>query len=251
MKSEEKKKRNKRVTYQVDTATIEENINKLPGGKEGNKDRYEFSMRLNELLAEKQIDQVVFAKKLNISNGSIFNYRNGKREPSLTTLVKMANELDVSVDYLAGKSNCPNYKLEKINEKIGLSQKAIENLYKLQHDYCLFQDVEIDIEEKREISKQYKKHISILNLILEDDVNLFWMIDSIKKYIEKSNKLYNEIKELKKKGDIYLVPKILDAKNELITLGARIDYCFRKLTDKILEKDKEKDLDLFLYERKK
>ncbi len=214
MKSKEKKERSKRVIYQVDTAIIEENIEKLTGGIKENLERYEFAIRLNELLVEKGIDQEEFAKKINISTGSVFNYRNGIREPSLTTLVKMANELGVSVDYLAGKSDCPDYKLEKINEKTGLSEKAIKTLYKLQHNYELFDnDIKIDFTEERKISRNYKQQIDILNLILENDVNLFGLLENIRRY----KQLYKKVENAKnvERKDKNTVIEIFTKENEL------------------------------------
>lgn len=126
----EKKQRNKRTVYDIDPAVIEDNINKLSGGIEENKTRYDFAIKLNELLKEKEIDQDKFAKALNISVGSLSNYRNGIREPSLTVLEKIAKELKVSSDYLLGiaelKSTEANYK--NIYEIIGLTDDAISVL---------------------------------------------------------------------------------------------------------------------------
>lgn len=209
-----RKERNKRVVYQVDTAIIEENIEKLPGRIKENLERYEFAIRLNELLVEKGIDQEKFAEKINISTGSVFNYRNGIREPSLTTLVKMANELGVSVDYLAGKSDCPDYKLEKINEKTGLSEKAIKTLYKLQHNYELFDnDIKVDFTEERKISRNYKQQIDILNLILENEVNLFGLLENIRRY----KQLYKKVENAKnvERKDKNTVMEIFAKENEL------------------------------------
>lgn len=214
MKRKERKERNKRVIYQVDTAIIEENIEKLSGGIKENPERYEFAIRLNELLVEKGIDQEKFAVKIGISTGSLSNYRKGTREPSLTTLVKMANELGVSVDYLAGKSDCPDYKLEKINEKTGLSEKAIKTLYKLQHDYELFDnDIKIDFTEERKISRNYKQQIDILNLILENGVNLFGLLENIRRY----KQLYKEVENEKnvERKDKNTVIEIFTKENEL------------------------------------
>lgn len=128
--TKEKKKRNKRIVYEIDPAEIEENIKKLQGGIEENKARYNFAIRLNELLKEKEIDQDKFASMLDISVGAISNYRKGIREPSLTVLEKMAKELKVSIDYLVGnadlKSTDINYKI--VQKVTGFTDDAISVL---------------------------------------------------------------------------------------------------------------------------
>ena len=126
----EKKKRNKREIYDVDLEEIKENIEKLQGGVEENKARYIFATRLNDLLTEKEIDQEKFASKICISVGSLSNYRRGIREPSLTVLEKMANELKVSSDYLLGIVDLKSteYDYKNIYEIIGLTDDAISIL---------------------------------------------------------------------------------------------------------------------------
>lgn len=207
----EKKKRNKRVTYQIDQAIIEDNIKNLNGGIENNRERYDFAIRLNELLTDKEKDQENFAKTVNISVGSLSNYRNGTREPTLTTLVKMANELDVSVDYLTGKSECPDYKIQKINKKIGISQPSIEALYRIQHEYFeLEENFEVNIEEKRKISKTYQEELQILSQIIEENICLLDLLHSIKKYKHKKEELQTLIKSYKETKDVKTYTQILD-----------------------------------------
>ena len=63
--------------------------------------------------------------------------------PERITLIAMEKLFGVSADYLMGKSECPNYTFEDITQKTGLSQKAIEKLYQLQHNYLLFEDMKI------------------------------------------------------------------------------------------------------------
>ena len=126
----EKKKRNKREVYHVDPVEIEENIKKLQGGMKENKARYDFAIRLNDLLKEKDIDQNKFAEDIGIGVGTLSNYRKGIREPSLTVLEKIAKKLKVSSDYLLGnidlKSTESDYK--NIYEIIGLTDDAISVL---------------------------------------------------------------------------------------------------------------------------
>ena len=43
------------------------------------------------------------SKYLNISNPAYYNYENGKAEPSIDTLIKLADLFGVSLDYLCGR----------------------------------------------------------------------------------------------------------------------------------------------------
>lgn len=128
--TKEKKQRSKREVHHIDPAVIAENIEKLQGDIEENKARYNFAIRLNDLLKEKDIDQDKFAKDIQISVGSLSNYRKGIREPSLTVIEKIAKKLKVSSDYLLGitdfKSTDSDYK--NIYEIIGLTDDAISVL---------------------------------------------------------------------------------------------------------------------------
>lgn len=187
-----------------------------------------FSSRFKTLLKEKGLSQKSFSKVSGISEGSISKFINGDSIPKESLLIVIANKLNVSKDYLIGKHECPTYTFEDITEKTGLSQKAIKKLYQLQHDYFLFEDnIEIDIQEKRNISKHYKEHIDILNSILENDVYLFWLLDSIRKY-----KLKNE--ELDNAQDII---KKFDIKEELATQEDRIQRRLLELVKEIIKKE--------------
>lgn len=192
------KKRNKREVYDVDIAIIEKNISSLQGGIKENKARYNFAMRLNDLLKEKKIDQEKFAKDIDISTGSLSNYRKGTREPGLTVLEKMANKLEVSTDYLVGKSECTNYDFDDMNKKIGLSQQAFEELYKFQHDITKFQENEkVDIKRNMPISEEHRRLLQILSSMIENSGHLYFLFEGIDKYIERTKEL-NKIIEKEK-----------------------------------------------------
>lgn len=59
-----------------------------------------FSQRLHELRKENGLTAQYMADKLGLSLRAYQFYESGKREPSLTTLVKIADILMVSTDYL-------------------------------------------------------------------------------------------------------------------------------------------------------
>lgn len=110
-----------RTTHDVDDAVIDENT----------KDRPElavFAKTLNRLLVENGIHQDDLAKALNISSGIISNYRNGRKEPRLSMIVKIANYLDVDCHYLMTGVQAKNY---TVANDLGLSEKAISKLHEL------------------------------------------------------------------------------------------------------------------------
>lgn len=64
-----------------------------------------FQKRLRELRIQNQMTQRDIAQKLNMTQPSYIRYENGKSEPTLECLVKIADTFDVSVDYLLGRTN--------------------------------------------------------------------------------------------------------------------------------------------------
>lgn len=64
-----------------------------------------FSDKLKALRKEKKLTQKKIAELIGISQGSYANWENGKREPSLENVVKLANILNISIDYLLGRTS--------------------------------------------------------------------------------------------------------------------------------------------------
>ncbi len=75
-----------------------------------------FSERLTSLRKEKELSQYELADLLGYSRGQIGNYEQGTREPDHSTLEKIADFFNVSIDYLLGKSNVRE-SADKILEK--------------------------------------------------------------------------------------------------------------------------------------
>ncbi len=61
--------------------------------------------RIKYLMEAEKISQYALAKKLGISQSTICNWLNGKKEPSIESLWKLSDFFDVSIDYLVGKSD--------------------------------------------------------------------------------------------------------------------------------------------------
>lgn len=110
----------KRVPHSVDNAEIEKNALGTP--------QYMFASTLNRLMEEQGIDQEKMAADLGLSTGIISNYRHGKTEPKLSSILNIANYLNVDCHYLLTGIKAKNSNFSK---KTGLSDKAIENISKL------------------------------------------------------------------------------------------------------------------------
>lgn len=59
-----------------------------------------FHERLKGLREDSDLDQETLANILNITRAALSNYETGYREPSLGTLVRIADYFNVSLDYL-------------------------------------------------------------------------------------------------------------------------------------------------------
>ncbi len=81
----------------------------------------DFPRMLNLLRTESGLSQKKLAKDLNISQGLLSHYENGKRECNLDLLVKIANYFDVSCDYLLGRTTMPK------PDKRGITKRKNKN----------------------------------------------------------------------------------------------------------------------------
>lgn len=71
-----------------------------------NEDKYlEFGNRLKTLRECRDIKQGKFADKIGITRQSMGNYENGKQYPTVEIIIKMADCLDCSLDYLLGRTD--------------------------------------------------------------------------------------------------------------------------------------------------
>lgn len=62
----------------------------------------EFSKNLKQLRTDKKITQMELADYLHVSQNAIFNWENGKREPSLEIIQKIADYFNVSCSSILG-----------------------------------------------------------------------------------------------------------------------------------------------------
>ena len=66
-----------------------------------------FSERVLQLRKEKGITQIALAKEIGVSSRVYQDYEYGKREAQMTTLIRIADFFDVSLDYLTGRTDTP------------------------------------------------------------------------------------------------------------------------------------------------
>lgn len=70
-------------------------------------DRNIFSERLKILKNKQNLNMVEVAKNINISKQSVFQWEKGLTIPTSDKLLELAILLDVSIDYLVGRTDKP------------------------------------------------------------------------------------------------------------------------------------------------
>lgn len=93
-----------------------------------------FRIRLKQMRKEKGLTQEELAIKLGLGQSAINNYENTNREPEYSLLVKLADVLECSTDYLLGKSDNKDVnilegnklpkQLQGIVEAVGVARNA-------------------------------------------------------------------------------------------------------------------------------
>ena len=64
--------------------------------------------RLKHLRLKNKCTAKQLAKYLNFGSTAISNYESGRNEPSIDTLIKIADYFDVTIDYLVGRTDISN-----------------------------------------------------------------------------------------------------------------------------------------------
>ena len=87
---------------------FEVTIDFLAGRKEQNyysnhKESASFGERLQEIISKTGLSYYAFGKKHRVSRSTIRHWIRGESDPLLDSLIKLADSLDVSIDYLVGR----------------------------------------------------------------------------------------------------------------------------------------------------
>ena len=86
-----------------------------------------FAERLKELRKQAHLTQVELAKRLGIGQSSYADWERGKKKPTQENLVKIAQILDVSIDYLVGNSEEKSDELDNIELLFRMNSKGLTN----------------------------------------------------------------------------------------------------------------------------
>ncbi|PNY18218.1 MULTISPECIES: helix-turn-helix domain-containing protein [Streptococcus] len=85
-----------------------------------------FPERLKKLRKEKRLTQKELGERLGVKQNTFTNWENGKREPNLSIILKLAEILETSTDYLLGYTI-----LSKDVPVVSLSEIDIKNIENL------------------------------------------------------------------------------------------------------------------------
>lgn len=88
-----------------------------------------FPERLKEMRLKRGLTQKELGEKVGVKQNTFTNWENGKREPNFDNLIKLADALDTSTDYLLGKTFISRY-----IKRIPLSEFDLSNIENLPAD---------------------------------------------------------------------------------------------------------------------
>jgi len=106
--------------------------------------KMEFSERLKELRKKANFTQVEVAEKLGISQPAYASWERGVKKPTQENLVKIAQVLNVSVDYLVGNSEEKSDELDNIELLFRMNSKGLTD-----EEKEIFKKELIEFMEKR------------------------------------------------------------------------------------------------------
>ena len=113
----------------------------------------EFSERLKELRRQAGLTQVDVAEKLGISQPAYASWERGVKKPTQENLVKIAQILNVSVDYLVGNSEEKSDELDNIELLFRMNSKGLTDEEKV-----IFKKELIEFMEERKKAFEGKKN---------------------------------------------------------------------------------------------
>ena len=103
-----------------------------------------FSERLKELRKKANFTQVEVAEKLGISQPAYASWERGVKKPTQENLIKIAQVLNVSVDYLIGNSEEKSDELDNIELLFRMNSKGLTD-----EEKAIFKKELIDFMEER------------------------------------------------------------------------------------------------------
>ena len=181
---------------------------------------------IKELRLQANLSQIELSKKLGIAQNTLSQYENGNREPDIEMLQKIANELNVSLDYLIGRTSFKNEaelfdslgissdgffeaafdfgKLLKVKrEKLGLSVINIADALNLtQYDIENIEEGILPINY--DLAERYAKVLdtTISKIFSDNEMYDEQILENYKNNID-SYKNFTKIAEIKSKNEKY------------------------------------------------
>ena len=125
--------------------------------------------RISSLLIEKNLTQKEFAKQTNLNEVTVGRYINDKREPTASVLKTIADVLDVSTDYLTGKSTDPKLSRKDeldIAKEIAKINESLENTNEL-----MFHGEILDEETRELLKKSLENTIYFSKILAKEKFN--------------------------------------------------------------------------------
>lgn len=122
-------------------------------------------LRLNEILAQKEIKQKELAEHIGVTPNTVSYYLSGERCPDIEKLIEIAKYLNVTTDYLLGVSDVKSIdtELKAVCEYTGLSEEAVRML-SYSHNLAIKDHVYV-INGKEYSNLQKRKSINTLKTI--------------------------------------------------------------------------------------
>ena len=112
-----------------------------------------FSERLKELRKKANFTQVEVAEKLRISQPAYASWERGVKKPTQENLVRIAQILNVSVDYLVGNSEEKSDELDNIELLFRMNSKGLT-----EEEKGIFKKELIEfMEERKTFFEQHKQ----------------------------------------------------------------------------------------------
>ncbi|MBP3041199.1 helix-turn-helix transcriptional regulator [Bacillaceae bacterium Marseille-Q3522] len=118
-----------------------------------------FPERLRKLRDEQNFKQEDVAKKLNITTSAYGFYEQGRNEPSIDTLQKIASIFNVSIDYLLGRIDTPSIPvLVPLTENLQLTKSEIEAI-RMMKEMKFLEEISTDPRENVLLLHRYWEFI--------------------------------------------------------------------------------------------
>lgn len=135
-----------------------------------------FPTRLRQIRQQRKLTQEQLGKKVNVTKVSISGYESGNRTPDMETLQKLAEALDVSVDYLLGLTD-EQFSVRVAGQEIELTPEEFKVFREMKKhpDFApMFHDLATDTEYKvKRLIKMWefiKKDIEEMEKDNRDDI---------------------------------------------------------------------------------